>query len=80
MRLSAAAAVTATTYTLAVPACAEGTTVAAYTVGLCAAPSTDGTGCTFAPPRALRAYAPGGLPGIQRVAAVDVDDLDDWEF
>jgi hypothetical protein len=70
--------------TLAVPACADGTTVAAYAVGLCAtAAGTDrtgtgtGTGCSFAPPRTLRVYTPG-VVGIQRVAAVKVDDLDDW--
>jgi len=41
--------------------------------------SSDGTGCTFSSPRALRVYTPGVM-GIQQVAAVKVDDLDDWEL
>jgi hypothetical protein len=70
-------------YTLSVPACGEGTTVAAYAVGLCASTAsvdgTDpGTECTFGRLRTIRAYMPG-VRGIQRVAAVTVDDLDDWE-
>lgn len=68
-----------TQYTLSVPACAGETSVAAYAVGLCAVASTDGTDCTFASPRTLRAYAPGVM-GIQHAAAVQVDDLDDWEL
>jgi hypothetical protein len=69
----------ATQYTLAVPACADGTTVGAYAVGLCATASADGNGCTFASPRTLRAYTPGVM-GFQQVAAVKIDDLDDWEL
>ena len=65
--------------TLVVPACADGTTVAAYAVGLCATAIEDSTECTFAPPRTLRAYTPGVM-GFQQVAAVKVDDLDDWEL
>ena len=68
-----------TQYTLVVPACADGTTVTAYTVGLCATAIEDRSECTFAPPRTLRAYTPGVM-GIQYVAAVKVDDLDDWEL
>ena len=68
-----------TQYTLAVPACAEGTTVSAYAVGLCDTAGADGTGCTFASPRTLRAFTPGVM-GIQQAPAVKVDDLDDWEL
>ena len=64
--------------TLTISASAEGTTVAAYIVGLCDTMGEDGTGYTFASPCTLRVYMPG-IMGIQQALAVKVDDLDDRE-
>ena len=62
--------------TLAIHACAEGTTVAAYIIGLCETAGTDGTGYRFASPRTLWAYT-SDIMGIQQAPAVKADDLDD---
>ena len=61
---------------LAIPACAKGTTVAAYIVGLCETAGVDSTGYRFASPRTLRAYT-ADIMGIQQAPAVKAGDLDD---
>jgi len=65
-----------------VAACAPGSVVVGYTVGVCT--SAADRECRFATPRKVRVYASfeeEGQPdrGVQAVRSVELDDMDVWE-
>jgi hypothetical protein len=75
-----------TQYTITVPACDTPSTVASYAAGSClsdlndtASLESDLAGCSFGTQRTIRAFSSDpSVAGIQQVAAVTVDDLDNW--
>ncbi|KAG8830276.1 Vacuolar protein sorting-associated protein 62 [Serendipita sp. 400] len=76
-------------YVFEVPGCEEGEYVAAYTIGFCTRnvehmPSkgdNEPASCMFGIKRQLRAFSKAsGDNSPQRVQAVDVEDLDNWDI
>ncbi|CAG7853035.1 SubName: Full=Uncharacterized protein {ECO:0000313/EMBL:CCA75388.1} [Serendipita indica DSM 11827] len=72
-----------TQYTISVPACDGPSYVAAYNVGSCSTDLSESTNeedlakCTFGTARKIRTFSD---KGIEEVAAVLVDDLDNWSL
>lgn len=63
---------------VSVPACADGSVVSSYSLGLCVS-SEQQEGCSWSVPRQIRAFS-ADIEGVQDSTAVIVDDLDVWKL